>query len=717
MESSSTVGDVHLCEGCLSLRLDECLLPQDPDTNPFKPTHITLSPNECFLCSLIVRRYHLTGGTYVSENNLAALNVSASGTAQRINGAGQSEIVEVRRFEINLASSPRIKIVRFWPCVYPVPSLRDLCNSNEYPDFPFPTGRLIEAFVDARLFKRWIQLCFSQHGDKCAQPPWMLSNDEVPPNFRLVDVEESCVVDSVVNPSYFALSYVWGLSKDDLRATSANINNLKKSYSLTHEVLPQTILEVMRLVADLGGKYLWVDRLCILQDDEVDKALQIPRMDSIYSLAELTIIAATGSGAHDGVAGLSTPRKVDQEICQVSSNLALMAIPTENTYSSCAYSRRGWTLQERVLSRRALMFTEGQAYWSCCCADWTERISLEQCSLELGTGQWAIPRIHLGNHESVPGEHYQDFSRQHYNILPRFYALKEFSNESDALDAIAGLLRRISHITGDEFYWGHILSGFFDQSLSWRRTRIDLKRRTALCPFRDTGSLYSVRFPSWSWLSWKTSIKFVLDLQLNALPNTRLNPEINFFHLGIDGWIKRLVAPVADLERDTIDCTNLLQNGASGSWKGEMEVMVDNLPKDIPFRDSGRLLFWTSHAELSIQAEDKIRLGCVRLKIISALGLTVGYITELTLASDHGSAWPFIEYDEAALQSFIVISRKYKTESRQGLQILSAQPTLKIMWIKWEDAERKTASRISVGEVDEQAWINVKRDWRLVILQ
>ena len=105
------------------------------------------------------------------------------------------------------------------------------------------------------------------------------------------------------------------------------------------------------------------------------------------------------------------------------------------------------------------------------------------------------------------------------------------------------------------------------------------------------------------------------------------------------------------------------------------------------------------------------------MRINSALGLIVGYIDELTLASDHGSAWPFIKYDEAALQPFIVISRKYKTENREGLQVLSAQPTLKVMWIKLEDADRKTASRISVGEVDEQTWITVKRDWRLVILQ
>ena len=720
MEISVPIEEVRLCEGCLSLQLDTCLLLQDHDKHSYESMFITLNPEACSLCSLIgrwFRRRRLAGGISVPENGRKAFKTYAGGTARREVGAGHCEIIEVRRFEVVLASSPQIKIVRFWPCSYPVPSIRHLCDTNQNLALPFPTGRLIEPFVDIRLFKRWIQQCSTQHGDACARPAWMLDDDDIPSNFRLVDIQAGCVVDSLIKPSYFALSYVWGPSKNDVCATSANIEDLKKPNSLTQKTLPRTILDVIKLVSELGGKYIWVDRLCILQDDDVDKSFQIPRMDSIYSLAELTIVAASGSGAHDGVAGLSTPRKIDQDICRVSTKLALMTIPTENEYPTCTYCRRGWTLQERALSRRTLMFTEGQAFWSCCCADWTERLCLELCNSGLNDGLWAVPRIHLGNYEQAPGEHYRDFSRQHYNILPRFYALKEFSNESDALDAISGLLRRITRVTGDEFYWGHMVSGFFDQSLSWRKTGIDLERRTAMCSLRGTGTSYSVHFPSWSWLGWKASLKFVLDLQLSAIPNIRLNPEIDFFHLDIDGRIKRLVLPVADAESSVVDRSLLLHNGASGCWKGESKVMEHKFPKDLPFRDSGRLLFWTSHAELSIKAEEKVRLGCVRLKIDSALGQTVGYIAEFTLASDHGSAWPFMKYDEATLQSFIVISRTYKTENRQGSQVLSAQPTLKVMWIQWEDAERNTASRISVGQVDEQAWIGVKRDWRLVILQ
>jgi hypothetical protein len=578
---------------------------------------------------------------------------------------------------------------------------------------------MINSFANLRLFKRWKQLCSDHHGDTCARPPWAACTDDVPPNFRVINVHTSCVVDAPVKPSYFALSYVWGrFAENDLCATSKNIDNLMKPHSLTQEVLPQTIVDVMKLVFELGGKYLWVDRLCILQDDENEKAQQIPCMDSIYSLAELTIIAASGSDAHDGVAGLSVPRSVEQDTCRIGDKLAVMTIPTENAFPNCTYSQRGWTFQERLLARRSLMFTEGQAYWSCSSADWSERLMLEPSSSGPGTSPWTIPRIHLGSYEPVPGEH-RDFSRQHYNDLPRIYALKDFTNSSDILDAISGILRRCALMTGDSFYWGHILSpGIFDDSLSWRKARLQLEKRTALCPIRGKGAKYEVPFPSWSWLTWKTALKFMLDLQLNVLPKACLMPEIEFFHLDIHGKVKRLIAQVTKADCSPVDSSSLLS--VSGSWKGKVDIIEDALSTDKckQFRDSGRLLFWTSHAELSIQAEDRARLGCVRLKIVSPTGGdTLGYISELTLASDHSAAWPFVKFDKKALQSFIVISRKYKMEKREGEHVLVAKPILKVMWIQWKDRERRIAERISVGEVDEKAWIDLKRDWICIILE
>jgi hypothetical protein len=216
MESSVPVEEVRLCEGCLSLRLDSCLLLQYHDEHSYESMFITLSPEECSLCSLIglwFRRRRLAGGISVSENDRKAFKTYAGGTARRESGALHCGIVEVRRFEVALTSSPKIKIVRLWPCSYPVPSIRHLCDTNQNLALPFPTGRLIEPFVDVRLFKRWIQQCFTQHGDVCARPAWTLHDDDIPSNFRLVDIQAGCIVDSPVKPTYFALSYVWGPSR------------------------------------------------------------------------------------------------------------------------------------------------------------------------------------------------------------------------------------------------------------------------------------------------------------------------------------------------------------------------------------------------------------------------------------------------------------------------------------------------------------------------
>ncbi|KIW87378.1 uncharacterized protein Z519_12014 [Cladophialophora bantiana CBS 173.52] len=704
--------EVPLCDSCRSLHLDTRLLPQDSG-DTILPESIRFSPDACSLCSLINKwllRYRPAAGTSAPREQDSKAVIPDTGVVfRRETGNGHDELI--RRFKLYLSwSHPRLPIAEFWLSSYPVPTARRFSESNRNADSSFPSGRLIEDLVDVRLLQCWMRLCHVHHGDACAQPPWMLQNDSIPPNFRLIDLQERCVVDSPAHPSYFALSYVWGPSENDLRATSASIDDLRKPHSLTQEVLPRTIFDVMQLILGLGGRYLWVDRLCILQDDDMDKSLQIPRMDSIYSLAELTVIAASGSGAHDGIAGLSVPRKVDQDVCRISPTLALVTFPTKNLYESSVYSHRGWTLQERVLSRRSLMFTEGQASWSCICADWTERLCLEPDSSGQGANSWTISRIHLGSYERVPAEYYRDFTRNHYKHLPRFYALKGFSHDSDALDAISGLLRRITHVTGVEFSWGHLLTPSFDQSLSWRKTTMEIKRRDAMCPLRSSGSSYSVHFPSWSWLGWKASIK-------NVMPSTdtALKPEIDFFRLDIDGKIWRLTLPVAGDK--AVDQSASLPDEAGSGWKGEVKIEVDRYNKDQPFRDSGKLLFWTSHAALLIQAEKRVRLGCVRLKICSPSGQTVGHITELTSACDHGRAWPFIEYDESALQSFIVTSRKYDQGMGQHSGTLSATGTLRVMWIKWEDVEGKTASRISVGEVDEQSWINVKRDWRLVVLQ
>ena len=94
-------------------------------------------------------------------------------------------------------------------------------------------------------------------------------------------------------------------------ATSTTLAKLRlhqEDQALTNElvVLPRTVRHAIALNRLLGETYLWVDRLCIVQDDESTKSAQINSMASIYADSYLTIVAAQGDDADAGLHGVSS---------------------------------------------------------------------------------------------------------------------------------------------------------------------------------------------------------------------------------------------------------------------------------------------------------------------------------------------------------------------------------------------------------------------------
>ncbi|KAH9206569.1 heterokaryon incompatibility protein-domain-containing protein, partial [Leptodontidium sp. 2 PMI_412] len=119
-------------------------------------------------------------------------------------------------------------------------------------------------------------------------------------NLRLIDVLNDEVIQSRGEEKYFALSYVWGTTTQ-YKALSKNFH---KSLVEEHEigrlsvlrldrsVLSQTIQDAMCLVQNIGERYLWVDVLCIIQDDPNEVTSTLRFMNKIYSDATMTIVAA-----------------------------------------------------------------------------------------------------------------------------------------------------------------------------------------------------------------------------------------------------------------------------------------------------------------------------------------------------------------------------------------------------------------------------------------
>lgn len=115
---------------------------------------------------------------------------------------------------------------------------------------------------------------------------------------------------AALHTKYVALSYVWG-QVSTFRLGRNNLERLSAEGSLSairHE-LPRTVNDAIDLIAALGQRYLWVDSLCLVQDDEEDVSMGIEQMNSIYHGSYLTIVAASGADASAGLpATAASPR-------------------------------------------------------------------------------------------------------------------------------------------------------------------------------------------------------------------------------------------------------------------------------------------------------------------------------------------------------------------------------------------------------------------------
>jgi hypothetical protein len=231
------------------------------------------------------------------------------------------------------------------------------------------------------------------------------------PQVRFIEVNSKRVVTfnhvNLTTIRYAALSYVWGKppdpdsehhSKPILQLDGSTVTRLHQPNAFLGEDVPQTIVDLLSLATALDIPYLWIDRLCILPDSDDDKATQLGSLHAIYNAALVTVVAAAGENIYHGLPGLrpGTRQAKQQEIsvvdpcvsdCQESHHhnlegLSLLSrlepiYTSENYLSSTTWNNRGWTMQERILARRSLIFTKEQVRFACTNATYSEETYCE----------------------------------------------------------------------------------------------------------------------------------------------------------------------------------------------------------------------------------------------------------------------------------------------------------------------------------------------------
>lgn len=227
----------------------------------------------------------------------------------------------------------------------------------------------------------------------------------------------------------------------------------------------------MTACTQLGRRFLWVDRLCIIQDDLDDKAKQISAMDRIYRAAQYVIVAYGSADMHSGMSGISRPRPQTQMRVQVSG-LTLTSDAFDDfcdpDFKGCGYIERGWTYQEFELARRKLCFRNMQAFLEC---RHGRKEEYHQGFGDNGDENQTVRRVS------------PLFSQ--YTAHIQIYSRRQLSFYSDAIAAITGVLQWLYEGKGE------ILSGLptvhFDRALLWYHDPADLNRPP------------NAGFPSWSW--------------------------------------------------------------------------------------------------------------------------------------------------------------------------------------------------------------------------
>ena len=308
----------------------------------------------------------------------------------------------------------------------------------------------------------------------------------------LIDVKSACLVRKTTDTKYASLSYVWGVSNSTSQQSMWTCS--KSTLPMMQEpgffdknasMLPETILQAIDFTRKMDLRYLWIDRFCIIQDDEIQKHDQLQAMGSIYYHSFFVIVAADGDIDHGIRRNESRIRRAPRPCPSILANLIIKyEPPTHNTL----WSTRGWTFQEQMFARRAFIFRSDTVIFQCQGSVWQE--GTMEPILRDGSG---VAKLTLHKWPNL----------LYFKDLVEAFSTREMTYPCDSLNAFAGVLNVLEASFSGGFLFG-LPEICFDTALLWQ-SKGPLKDRVLLS--RSEGKP-SADLPSWSWVRWKGALDF-----------------------------------------------------------------------------------------------------------------------------------------------------------------------------------------------------------------
>lgn len=256
----------------------------------------------------------------------------------------------------------------------------------------------------------------------------------------------------------------------------------------------------MELTKKLFQRYLWVDALCIIQDDPEEKRNQIASMNTIFSNAELAIAGAFGVDADAGLPGVGlVSRNVQTNVESVQGlRLSPKLRSPDEVINGSRWNTRAWTYQERLAARRTLFMTEQQMFFKC--KHYEEPQSEDTTGWESKRLDSFSPSGDLGT-DNFPHEH--SINLVTYRHVIEQYSQRQLTRPGDVLDAFAGAAEQLVTVFRSRLLYG-LPQTELAYALLWRPDGPFTRRI-------DTDTEQPV-LPSWSWTGWMGKVRYFYNI-------------------------------------------------------------------------------------------------------------------------------------------------------------------------------------------------------------
>jgi hypothetical protein len=468
---------------------------------------IKCSEKSCHLCSIFlaeIQEYYIAKGNYINKDEpLRVFTISP-----------ELEFpVEVNIFKLNKKQETvgkiRIDVTSpGHPLVYPnAPHSLHNYNILNFPHWgrcnAVPEGA--EEVWVAKYIWSWLDRCVTSHGATCngvrhgsVDLPTRLLKLIDYDKIRLVETRDLFTPSDGSGISYASMSHVWG-SGNYVTLTTKNHADFKSVIPFLS--LDVKFRQVIRIAFALKIRYLWIDTLCIVQDDLVDWRRESGKMAAVYQNAVINF-APVGSNKDDicitprntlglfplHISGTSDGGRSTHVWITRSNDLVSQISGFDEKPPLLT---RGWIWQERFLSRRTIYLGLTQMVWECCECLWLESSGeLVNHYDSLGIHHYCKRTHHSEkpkNWHFVPDEPLRRWAFHWSNIVAGLTSA-QLTYGSDKLAAIAGIAKSFENATSQTYIAGMWREQMSIGSLLWEVT--ECKPRP---PFRGAST--------WSWAS------------------------------------------------------------------------------------------------------------------------------------------------------------------------------------------------------------------------